>query len=208
MDILESLHGFSFKRTKPDWADKIHTKKSAKIIQELNRLISEKQKIEDSITNEFKNLNEIEHFKRLLWDVEGGLENIVYDSLVLMGLSPSVPTKADDDGIFEHKGKEYMLEIKSGLERPATFTELSKLITRIENRKKIKSKDCNGIFIMNHYANHPLEDRDNPFPKNVRDTAKVNDVKLISTEQLFSIVKKLLDNDIDRKEAIKEFLSL
>jgi hypothetical protein len=61
---------------------------------------------------------------------------------------------------------------------------------------------------MNHYANHLPTDRDQPFPKNVIDTAKVNNVKLITTEQLFNIIKQVLDGEINAADAQKLFLSL
>ena len=61
---------------------------------------------------------------------------------------------------------------------------------------------------MNHYANYPLEDRDSSFPKNVINTARVNDVKLITTEQLFNIIKKVLDGDIKQSEGQRELFNL
>ena len=198
--LLKEIYNLNFSRNQPKWNDKIQTKKSLLINEQINKILVTKEKIELELEN-------IEYFKQLIWQVGSELEDVVHKSLKLIGLLPSSPTKADDDGIFEYQGTEYMLEIKSGLERGAKFTELSKLMARIENRKNIHKTDCKGIFIMNHYANYPPEERDKPFPKNVIDTANVNSVKLITTEELFEIIKPILDGEISPEEAQKQFMN-
>lgn len=208
VSILKNTYNFSFSRQKPAWCDEIQIKKSSIIGNEVKKLFEDKQKIESLIVQKQNDVEGIEFYKQLLWQVGEELEKVVHESLKLIGLLPSPPTKADDDGVFNYNNEEYMLEIKSGLERGATFGELSKLVTRIENRKRTNKKDCKGIFIMNHYANFPLKDRDKPFPKNVIDTAKVTNVKLITTEQLFNIIKQILDGEISAADAQKQFFSL
>jgi len=208
LSILKNIYNFSFSRQKPGWSDEIQIKKSSIMGNEIKKLFEDKQKIESLIVQKHNEVEKIEFYKQLLWQVGTELEVVVHTSFNLIGLQPSAPTKADDDGIFNYNNEEYMLEIKSGLERGANFTELSKLVTRIENRKKLNNKDCKGIFIMNHYANFPLKNRDKAFPKNVIDTAKVNDVKLITTEQLFNIIKQVLDGEMNATDAQKQFFSL
>lgn len=208
LSILKNMYNFSFSRQKPEWCDEIQIKKSSIIGNEIRKLFEDKQKIESLIVQKQNDVEGIEFYKQLLWQVGEELEKVVHESLKLIGLLPSPPTKADDDGIFNYYNEEYMLEIKSGLERGATFGELSKLITRIENRKKLNRKDCKGIFVMNHFANFPLKDRDEPFPKNVIDTAKVNNVKLITTEQLFNIIKPILNEELSVADAQKQLFSL
>ncbi|MFZ2411694.1 MAG: hypothetical protein WAW23_09005, partial [Candidatus Methanoperedens sp.] len=208
ISILKNIYNLSFSRQKPTWCDDIQTKKLSIIGNDIKKLFEDKQKIESLIAQKLNDSERIEFYKQLLWQVGTELEVVVHASLKLIGLQPSSPTKADDDGILNYKNEEYMLEIKSGLEHAASFTELSKLITRMESRKKLFKKDCKGIFIMNHYANHLPTDRDKPFPKNVIDTAKVNNVKLITTEQLFNIIKQVLDGEINATDAQKQFFSL
>lgn len=208
LSILKNIYNTSFIRENPVWCDEIHTKKSSIITNEMEKLFEEKQKIESEISKKSNDLEKINYFRQLLWQVGTELENVVHASLKLIGLSPSSPTKADDDGIFSYNKKEYMIEIKSGLERAASFTELSKLITRMESRTKLNKNECKGIFIMNHYANYSLSNRDKPFPKNVIDTAKVNNVKLITTEELFNIIKQVLDEELGTADAQKQLISL
>lgn len=208
LSILKKLYNISFSRQKPVWNDEIQTENLSILTNEMKKLFEDKQKIESEISQKFNDIEKIEYFKQLLWQVGTELEDVVHASLKLIGLLPSSPTKADDDGILNYNKEEYMLEIKSGLEHAATFTELSKLITRMESRKKLNKKECKGIFIMNHYANHPPSDRDKPFPKNVIDTAKVNNVKLITTEQLFNIIKQVLDKELLSADAQKQLFSL
>lgn len=208
LSILKNIYNFSFSRQEPAWCDDIKTKKSSEIGNEIEKLFEDKQKIESLIAQKLNDAERIGFYKQLLWQVGAELEDVVHASLKLIGLLPSSPTIADDDGILNYKNEEYMLEIKSGLEHGASFTELSKLITRMESRKKLNKKDCKGIFILNHFANFPLKERGDPFPPNVRGTAKVNNVKLITTEQLFNIIKQALDGEISGADAQKQFFSL
>ncbi len=208
ISILKNIYNLSFSRQKPTWCDDIQTKKLSIIGNDIKKLFEDKQKIESLIAQKLNDSERIEFYKQLLWQVGTELEVVVHASLKLIELQPLPPTKADDDGILNYKNEEYMLEIKSGLEHGASFTELSKLITRLESRKKLNKKDCKGIFIMNHFANFPLKERGDPFPPNVRGTAKVNNVKLITTEQLFNIIKQALDGEISGADAQKQFFSL
>ncbi len=61
---------------------------------------------------------------------------------------------------------------------------------------------------MNHYANYHPEDRDKAFPSNVQKTAEVNNVRLITTVQIFEIVRKVLDEEISSADAQKEFFGI
>ena len=67
-------------------------------------------------------------------------------------------------------------------------------------------KDVKGIFIINHYANFPPNERKNPFPDNVKKTAEVNNVKLLTTVELFEIIKNVIDGKLDKEEAINKIL--
>ena len=208
LSLLQKIHNFSFQREKPEWVEKINTKKSLIVKKEIENLFKEKQKIESEISKKFNQIESIDYFKSLIWEVGHQLEKVVHDSLRLIGLLPSDPTKAEEDGIVKYKGEDYLLEIKSGLEKGAEWTELSKLITRMTNTNKLSKTECKGIFIMNHYANYRPEDRDKAFPSNVQKTAEVNNVKLITTTQLFEIVKKFLDEEILSADAQREFFGV
>jgi hypothetical protein len=208
LSILKNVYNFALSRDEPSWVKDIQTKKSSITNQEIESLLNEKQKIESKISEKRKQNEAVESYKMLLWEVGGKLEQVVHASLRLIQLVPSSPTKAGDDGILKYKNEEYMLEIKSGLEKAAEWGELSKLITRMNGRNKSSGKECRGIFIMNHYANHHPKERDKAFPSNVQKTAEVSNVKLITTQQLFEIVKKVLDGDITPADAQKEFFSL
>jgi len=208
LSIMEIIHNFSFSREKPSWIKTIQTNKSAEINKEIEQLFEQKQKIESQISEKVRDIENIEYFKELLWEVGHKLEEVVHDALRLMELLPSSPTKADDDGIINYKKSTYLLEIKSGLERAAEWTELSKLITRMNNWNKLNKNECQGLFIMNHFANHSPEDRDKAFPSNVEKTAKVNSVILVDTVELFDLVKRLLDGEIKSTDAQKRFFSL
>ena len=103
----------------------------------------------------------------------------------------------------------YVVEIKSGKRRGAKFEELSKLITRMETiSKNHPDKKIRGLFIMNHFAEFPVSERKSPFPDNVKKTAEVNDVKLITTVELFEIAKDIIDGKMERTQAIEKILDL
>jgi hypothetical protein len=207
LSILEKKYHYISSKEKPNWVTDIHTKKSMIINKNLKKLLEDKQKIESEISTKKGELQKIEYYKHLFWQIKEELEQVVHNSLKLMGIMSSPPTKADDDGIIEYNKKEFVLEIKSHVERCATYTELTKLITRVENRKKITGKECKGIFIINHYANYPPDERDKAFPNNVEKTAKTHDIKLITSIELFNLVKKIIDEEINNKEAQKEFFN-
>ena len=49
-------------------------------------------------------------------------------------------------------------------------------------------------------------ERKNPFPDNVKKTAEVNNVKLLTTVELFEIIKNVIDGKLDKEEAINKIL--
>jgi len=59
-----------------------------------------------------------------------------------------------------------------------------------------------------HFAEFPVSEKKSPFPDNVKKTAEVNDVKLITTVELFEIAKDIIDGKMERTQAIEKILDL
>ncbi len=207
LTILKNLFGLSFTREEPEWSKKIEFEKSKEIKKKVQELEEKKSKLIQEINRNKQELQRLNEFKKLLWETGHELEGIVHKCFKeLLFVDISVPTKSEEDGIFEYDSSIFVVEIKSGERRGAKFEELSKLITRMQNIRVKCKKDVKGIFIINHYANFPPNERKNPFPDNVKKTAEVNNVKLLTTVELFEIIKNVIDGKLDKKEAINKIL--
>jgi hypothetical protein len=208
LSILHNLFDLSFTRKSPDWSKNVEFERSEEIRKIIKELEKNKSELNEKISKNIYELEKLNEFKKLLWETEHELERIVHKCFKeLLSIDISEPTKSEENGVFEYSSFIFVVEIKSGENRGAKFEELSKLITRMDNiKKKSPGKYVKGIFIMNHYADYPLNDRKEAFPDNVKKTAKVNNVKLLTTIELFDIVKKMIDKKIAKMDAIKKIL--
>ena len=208
--ILENILNISLTQEEPEWSKCIDFEKGKTIKAEIEQLEKRKKEIESHIKTKIKELENLYEFKKLLWATGHELEKIVRRFFrELLGIIISESTKSEEDGVFKINSRVYVVEIKSGKRRGAKFEELSKLITRMETiSKNHPDKKIRGLFIMNHFAEFPVSERKSPFPDNVKKTAEVNDVKLITTVELFEIAKDIIDGKMERTQAIEKILDL
>ena len=210
LHILGNILEIPLTQKEPEWSKRIDLEKGKAIKTEIKQLEEAKEEIETQIATKTKELEELYEFKKLLWATDRELEGIICRFFEeLLGIAISGPTKSEEDGVFELRDCVYVVEIKSGKRRGARFEELSKLITRMETiLKRHPDKKIKGLFIMNHFAELPVSERKAPFPDNVKKTAEVNEVKLITTAELFEIARGIIDGKMERNEAIQKVLDL
>ena len=208
--ILENILNIPLTQEEPEWSKRIDFEKGKAIKTEIEQLEKQKKEIENQIDIKTKELEDLYKFKKLLWATGHELEKIVRRFFrELLGIIISESTKSEEDGVFKINSRVYVVEIKSGKRRGAKFEELSKLIARMETiSKNHPDKKIRGLFIMNHFAEFPVSERKSPFPDNVKKTAEVNDVKLITTVELFEIAKDIIDGKMERTQAIEKILDL
>lgn len=122
--LLESLNIFE-KTPPPSWIENIQIPGEIKIRESIETIQKEITNSETAKKNEEKKLNELIRYKKLLYSTDNELENIVIDSLNLIGFSNvrggRSPEKEDalfdfdlddfDLGVIEVKGKTKKVEL-------------------------------------------------------------------------------------------------
>jgi hypothetical protein len=207
--ILKNVCEYSLEKEEPQWSKHIGFEKLNKINENIEKLKQSEIDIQISIRNEQRAYEKLNEYKKLLWATGHSLEDIIH--LIFnqdLHFQISKPQQGEDDGIFEFNSTTYMVEIKSGETRSAKFDELSKLIARIHKLKEnIPEQKVKGIFIMNHFANFPLSERRAPFSSQIKDHAKIEEIILLTSAEIYDIIIDYLHEKISRENAIKKILN-
>lgn len=209
LPILHNICKYSLEKTEPEWSKQIECEKMQQIKKEITRLEQSQNEIQIKINDQQQMYTKLSEYKKLLWATGHPLEDIIHKCLNnVLNLQPSKPQKGEDDGIFEYNSITYIMEIKSGENRQARFEELSKLIARMNKLKENNpQRTIKGIFIMNHFANLPLDKRGEPFSNQIKEHARIEHIILLTTSQFYSIIIDCLHDKIKKDDAIDNFLN-
>jgi len=209
ISILEKVLNCSLERCEPDWSIQIEFDKSRTIKEKIQDFKKSECEIQQKIQSHQGELAHLNEYKKLLWATGHPLEDIIHSCFNNdLNLQISRPQKGEDDGIFEFESIIYLVEIKSGENKPARFDELSKLIARMNKLKETHSKkNVKGLFIMNHYANFSLNERKEPFSNQIKEHSKIENITLLTSPDLYNIMMELLHGKITREDAIKKMLN-
>ena len=206
---MEKVLNCSLERCEPDWSIQIEFDKSRTIKEKIQDFKKSECEIQQKIQSHQGELAHLNEYKKLLWATGHPLEDIIHSCFNNdLNLQISRPQKGEDDGIFEFESIIYLVEIKSGENKPARFDELSKLIARMNKLKETHSKkNVKGLFIMNHYANFSLNERKEPFSNQIKEHSKIENITLLTSPDLYNIMMELLHGKITREDAIKKMLN-
>lgn len=215
--LLSNL-GFHIKTRAPTWVAEFKVHGEEEKGREIDKLRTEIQKIEERIKSIEKEKDEIICFKELLYETGNPLRDIVWKTLEEIGFRVNKYDQNKEDGSIEEDDNIMLLEIK-GKEKSAARRDLRELDDWIEEYLEQGEEEPGGLFVVNHYRLiHPNE-RDDPFPHNVRNYLARSGSRLcaITSLQLFNIYCRIKENELSGEEIKKrimenrgvfEFLSL
>ena len=141
--------------------------------------------------------------KKLLYETGKELSKCVAFGLNLLPLENIKYLEEDkSDIIFEKNNIVYVVEIK-GKKEAANLDDLRQLLHwKLEEESKDESKIVKGLFIINHFKDKCIEERSNPYTDRAIELAEKNDLILMTTWDLFNLVRDYRSGKINEKDMI------
>lgn len=192
----------------PRWVDEYKLKGEDEFDSKLKEL-------QESISESFKEKNEIEgerkqliKFKGLLYEQGPALEDLIICSFKLMGFLVK-SRKVDDlerDIVFKTAEGRGIAEIESKDNYAIDITKLDQLNRAVDLDFHLNGKYPQGILIGNPHRLTNPQNRKEPFTEEVKKAAKKDGFGLLTTFEIFKAVREIIRNpyDMDFKKRCRE----
>lgn len=160
-------------------------------LEELEVKIAELDDAKKNLLNEKSTLT---NYKKLLYEQGPDLENVIIDSLKLLGFKAE-NRKLEDlehDVVFESDEGRGIAEIEGKDNDAIHVGKLDQLNRVVDEDFELTGKYPQGVLIGNHYRLIDPKTRKNPFTEKVQIVAEKKSFGLLSTSELYFAVEKLL----------------
>jgi len=152
------------------------------------------QKLEEK-SRYISKISEVTKLKRLLFEKGKPLEEAIIDALVILGFSASSyrDDSSEFDVVFESKEGRLIGEAEGKDNKPVAIDKLRQLAMNIHEdleREEVLSP-AKGVLFGNPFRLKPFEERGEPFTEKCKSAAASSSVALVSTPDLFSVVRYL-----------------
>lgn len=176
---------------KPRWIEKYSFKEKDDKIKKINSLKKE--------------INLFEQFERLIYATDTPLEEAVFFAFQFLGFKDVVLLNDNNlhDVEFNHEEILYLAEVK-GKSKSGNKDDIQELEGWIKKKivtENMKRNELEGLFVINHFRNVDIDERDGPLTPHAKEFLKLNNFKFIATYYLFDIVKKVCNSKISEENA-------
>jgi hypothetical protein len=206
--LLEDFEDIKQRTQPPDWIEAISVPKESEIKKDILLRQSQINRLTEEIELFEKQKEEQTKFKQLLYETGTPLQDICRTTFELLGFAVDcsyedfVITKNNEEAIVEVKGKEGVIERKDS-------SQLSQNRRNYAIQKSRSIKDVKAILLGNPWRLIPPEERvkKDAFASHVIEDAKVEDMILLTTLELFKALCALLENKLSRDEIVGRLFS-
>lgn len=177
----------------PEWSKKILVAGEEEIIRTIKEKEALKNQYEKELKTHSSKLLEITQYKALLTEEGERLENIVEKGFEILNVEVKPGPKVKEDRIITDplSREQIPMEI-TGSEKSIPERKLNQLIGRLTDERRPEKIECRGILVGNHYRTTPLNEylqgRKAAFEPDVVKKAKVFNICLLSTTELFKAI--------------------
>lgn len=184
----------------PEWSEKILVAGEEKTRREIEERKALSKQLEGELEAYDASLSEIIRYKALLTEEGEGLENIVEKTFKVLNVKTKPGPKLKEDRIIvdSSTGEEIPMEIASS-EKSIPERKLNQLIGRLTDERRPEKTKCRGVLVGNHYRTTPLDElfrgRKAPFEPDIIKKAKMFDICIVSTLELFKAVNAKLQGE-------------
>ena len=207
--LLNEFWGIQQKTLPPEGIDKIVVPGEDVLKQEIQNKVDNIEELKSEIGELEIRKKEVVQFKQLLYETGPPLENICKITLRKLGcdvddsVEDFILTKGDKEAIVEVKGREGVIERKDGAQLSQNRRNYA-----ISKGKALTS--FKAILLGNpRRLLLPLEERikKESFAQHLIGDAKVEDMALVTTVQLFKAYREFLEGKISSEEIIEQLFS-
>ena len=201
--ILQKRYGLQLEQTPPNWVKNYKLPQQIPIEEKIFHHEQEIKHLEKELAIAQQHLQNASRFRKLLYEqgVEG-LEPIVREALRELGATvkdPPPQENREDGRLTAPNGQIGMLEIK-GRTKSLALTDIRQLDQWVRDALIQENLESKGILIANMYCGCPPNLRDNPFPSNCINSAKITKICLMTTTQLFHALCSYQREELDIAE--------
>lgn len=206
IEILLRRHMQYEETPPPSWINDIEIPGEVPLKRQINTANEEFKKAEAEVKKLEASLQEIEKYKRLLYDTGLSLQDISKQALEELGVKTK-PSISTDEFIIEVGTKEALIEVK-GNTKSVKKEDIAQLIVDLGQHLKDTGEEIKGILIGNAWRLSPLEDRESKpvFTKETIQAANNHNIGLISTVELFKAYCSVLEKPGYRSEVLKKII--
>jgi len=181
----------------PSWIKNYQLPGEIEKISEIQSLVSTKEEIEGKIDNNYKGLNKLNEFKKLLYSSGDELEAIVERSLAFLDIIIETTAKeGKEDRIFKDDDSEIPVEIRGTDRRGFNEKDLNQLISRLVDKPVSTTYRTRGVFIFNHSRLIEPNERQQPFHVNIVEKASTWNICLVTSQTLFQLVERKMKSEV------------
>jgi hypothetical protein len=203
--LLDSLYDVQLVTQEPEWVRTLVAPGQDAHDQEVARLHAELERLRSELRDAETQRAEVRKPLKLLYAKQLELEPLVHDAFAQLGAtvhSPLESGKADFWLTVELDGSElaFVGEIKS-IDRK-TFKEngLQQLASWQARGIAERGTRAKQVFVGNYDVLTDPDQRENPFHANFQRTASLQEVCVITSQQLYDALVLLADNTLDREK--------
>lgn len=206
--LLEDFWAIQQKTAPPKWLNEILVPNEDRLIKEIDLKQSQIGLLNQDVVTLNQQKAEVSKYKQLLYETGIPLENICKLVFQQLGCEVSeeaedfVLRKGDNEVIVEIKGREGVIERKDG-------AQLSQNRRNYAIQKGKNVKEIKAILLANPWRLLPIGERVNPdlFAPHLIEDAKVEDMALLTTEELFRAYCAFLNNEISDEKILNRIFA-
>jgi len=196
----------------PEWLNLICPPRGTALDQKIDLLTSQIEELSDQKATVVAERQQLEYWRRLLYETGDLLEDVVFEALKLLGLANvRFGARGDHDIAGELDGETLIFEVKglNGSSGRREVFDLDRHISEFEP-KNPGTKVAKGILVANAYRHDPPSTREEEgrqvFAGDAVDHAKALGFALLDTRVLYRLVADTIEGNLDDTHEILKAL--
>jgi len=209
--VLEDLLGLPQTALPPAWAEALVVPGVAQLEAEMATRNGQIKQLEGEITDLEDRKNELEWYRKLLYESGTELENVFSKCLQRMGGSVTPAKYSREEFVLDFEGQLSLVECKGVSSRSASLTNVRQLADYMLKYEEDVGVTGKGILFVNAWRNLPASERDQPgtpiFPPNVIERAVELKIALVSSVEFFRAFCDFLAGQVEGTTILRRLSS-
>ncbi len=202
LNSVEKLQGVGIEDvTAPDWIEQMALPGESETHKAIREKEQEIDKIKDEIQVLRGQLGHNKAWRKLLYDKDAGLRDIVGKTLETFGFKAVASRSADNrvDGFFQAPEGYLLVNVEGTDNTPIDKKPLTDLFKQSAEEISERDEEISPVLIGNAYRLKHPKDREDQFSKSVEKIARLHNLGLLTSAELYKAVNYALGNPGDEE---------